>query len=1106
MRLLAARRLLQAKGLLPAIPERAGRHLKRALGISGGCAFAALLSVAGQPVLHWLYAIDWIAAEHYHIALAALCVVPAAAAHAAALHAGARGAAWWLVWLPGLAVYSAFPWPVGGAWQPLWIFGYVWDAATAIFLRWETASSFAFNSLGAFVGMLTVALVAIGRLWLGLSKALRRAGSEALAPDPAEEALPHATWAARKEILDKYSVADGIVLGELTDPTRESPDFAPGRPKTWGNQGQGQLITMSPTDGNGHVLVTSQASGYKSTGLVIPNILTYKIGPILVFDPKCELYARTHEARRAMGFEPVVIDAENGFDPARLIAALAVKHPAAYYEMAKLMIPKGYSGIENAAYFKAAATKLFTALLGYYGEKGSTNMLQNIAEVLALPPDKVFSQVQKRIEDTKLPFVKNQLNALQGMDSKFWHSIKTEITNQLLFGEMPDVQRYITMKRDSKLPSQVIDPNCDIFLNIPQHVAENFPAMLRLMLGSMLTTAQLIEINEAPRARRLFLIDEAAKLGAMDILENIRDRGRSLGLHLMLFYQTPGEIARLWGQAGMTSWRDGCSATIMGPVSSRTSAQDLSAMLGTQIVRVKTESTSSSNQVMRPMAGSVSSSEQEQLRDVPLMTATAISQLPTHASIITATGRKPILASKAIFFAREDMQERVRSTEEITDELEVTKTQRELTDRLAKLTESSGKKGGAQPAAPGETEVTPHGEADGNPEPARVKPVLSEIAKARGPRGSRQGDVFLSPEVAAAVIAGNVDPAAIEIEGDFEPPFAVPGAGNDDGEGDVLPVTSGRGGPAGTREPAQEQRSVSSGNVPGASDADEPHASTAAVEESNSGETQDGQRPGNAPEGPAAETRDETDAARSERETGTVSPEAGNDGIRAADVETGAAERKEAGGAHAAEGSEVAASSDERSADSDPDPEHEDGSTTGPAPPVASESEESGSSRVPDAEEPVPVQESAEQLDAGRHDQEGDGSGPETQPAEGDGAGSPGSEHLAAAVAPGIDRDGAGVEAGGGPASDHDAASAGPDTGPGPVGDHAEDAMTTEEAERFMELGQDGLSLAEIAAEMGRSEAALAAWNKGQRSRGLLPDLGNDDSEEPGDDGPEPGA
>ena len=392
-------------------------------------------------------------------------------------------------------------------------------------------------------------------------------------PTPREEALPHATWAARKEILDKYSVAGGIVLGELTDPTRESPDFAPGRPKTWGNQGQGQLITMSPTDGNGHVLVTSQASGYKSTGLVIPNILTYKKGPILVFDPKCELYARTREARRAMGFEPVVIDADNGFDPARLIAALAVKHPAAYYEMAKLMIPKGYSGIENAAYFKAAATKLFTALLGYYGEKGSTNMLQNIAEVLALPPDKVFSQVQKRIEDTKLPFVRNQLNALQGMDSKFWHSIKTEITNQLLFGEMPDVQRYITMKPESKLPSQVIDPNCDIFLNIPQHVAENFPAMLRLMLGSMLTAAQLIEINEAPRARRLFLIDEAAKLGAMDILENIRDRGRSLGLHLMLFYQTPGEIARLWGQAGMTSWRDGCSATIMGPVSSRTSAQ-----------------------------------------------------------------------------------------------------------------------------------------------------------------------------------------------------------------------------------------------------------------------------------------------------------------------------------------------------------------------------------------------------------------------------------------------------------------------------------------------------------------------------------------------------
>ena len=83
------------------------------------------------------------------------------------------------------------------------------------------------------------------------------------------------------------------------------------------------------------------------------------------------------------------------------------------------------------------------------------------------------------------------------------------------------------MEADSPLLAQLVDPGTDIFLNIPQHVAEDFAPMLRLMLGSFLVSAQLIEVNEAPRARRLLIIDEAAKLGNMDILENIRDRGRS---------------------------------------------------------------------------------------------------------------------------------------------------------------------------------------------------------------------------------------------------------------------------------------------------------------------------------------------------------------------------------------------------------------------------------------------------------------------------------------------------------------------------------------------------------------------------------------------------
>ena len=780
------------------LPDRAGKTLSRMLAVFGACAFAALMVAAGLPVLHWAYAADWVEARHYHVAFALLCVLPAAAAHAGAAYSGARGDSWWLVWLPGLLAYGAYPWPSDGTWRPLWIFGHAWDWARAIFVHWDAAGAFAFNSFGAFTGMMTLTLVICGKLWFGAARAADRLGPGSVAASETDAALPSASWASRREVLKRFNAPGGIVLGEMTDPVKGSPRFTPGERRSWGQQGEGELITMSPTDGNGHVLVTSQASGYKSTGLVIPNILSYK-GPIVVFDPKCELYARTWRARKAMNFDPVVIDAKNGFDPARLIAALAQDHPSAYVRMAKMMIPTGDSGIENAKYFRDAATNLFCALLGHFGASGSRSILQDIARILSLPPSEAHKELSDDMSEDAPPFVKNEINGLKGMDTKYWYSIKTEITNQLLFCSIPDVASYITMEPESKLPSQVIHPRCDIFLNIPQNVAEDFAPMLRVMLGSMLTAAELIEVNEDPRARRLFLIDEAAKLGAMDILANIRDRGRSRGLHLMMFYQTPGEIVKLWGRAGMTSWKDGCSAVVMGPVSSRDSAGEISAMIGTRTLRVKTESKSSSSQNMSPLAGQVSVSSQEQLRDVPLLSPTAISQLPRHSSIIKVPGEKAILASKAIWFTREGMRDRVRNTKEIKGELAVSSDQEALLERLESMSRTeekgeggqlqpsgsepgTGQKGGTggDPPAAGEANAGAQESASESEPSGHEELPPSEQARAKRPRYRREtfrgGDAraHATEEAAPSPAAGGeIDPDDIRIEGDFVAPFRL---------------------------------------------------------------------------------------------------------------------------------------------------------------------------------------------------------------------------------------------------------------------------------------------------------------------------------------------
>ena len=128
---------------------------------------------------------------------------------------------------------------------------------------------------------------------------------------------------------------------------------------------------------------------------------------------------------------------------------------------------------------------------------------------------------------------------------------------------------------------------------------------------------------------------------------------------------------------------------------------------------------------------------QEQLRDVPLISPTAISQLPRHASIITSPGSRPIRASKAIWFTREDMKERVRSTEEIEGELGVKEKRKKATEQLEKTAKAEARAaaaaGEAPPSGP-DLAAMQRRNMDDDPEDGVPEPSLSELATARFPR------------------------------------------------------------------------------------------------------------------------------------------------------------------------------------------------------------------------------------------------------------------------------------------------------------------------------------------------------------------------------------
>ena len=654
-------------------------------------------TVAGLFYLVGLYLDRAIGSYGVEIGWLLLAVVPGAVVGLTLFSLGRRSAYWLWVFLPGVLVWTLRPWPRGccewellGAWP--YLTAYSWTIISAVRTETELPPDTIMGIVGTLVVALLCALMS-GRTILQAKKDF----GDGMRDDAQQAAtasrggLPQATWATAKEVRHRFNHPGGIVLGEHTNPIDDTPDFTPDKPRTWGRrQGRGRLITMDPADGNGHVLVLAASAGYKTSGIVIPNILHYD-GPLVVFDPKGDLYARTKDARRRMGYSATVIDAQNGFDPFKMIAPLAPQTPSVYHTMAKTLLPLQGHADTGSEFFHDMCVSLFAALTAHFIIENRSNVAQAISEFINRNREVVVKGAQAIADDHDVAFIKHELHGLAALDDRTFPGLVKGISNKLSFIQYPDIAAFAMSDRSPQDHLAALGPKNDIYISFPSLSAKDFAPFPRLLIGSMFVVSELLEQPDRPRARRLFLVDEARVLGGMDVLNNVRDAGRSIGMHLMLIYQNLGQLNEAWGgQAGADAWLDSCEARVVSAVASPRTAADISVMLGNRTIRVTTGGSSSQSQVMSPMAGSMGSSENEQLREVPLLTQAALGQLPGHGSVIFTRRAKPILATKAIYFTRKDMKDRVKSPESVEHELDVTRRREALLQGMENKTAAPG--------------------------------------------------------------------------------------------------------------------------------------------------------------------------------------------------------------------------------------------------------------------------------------------------------------------------------------------------------------------------------------------------------------------------------
>ena len=209
------------------------------------------------------------------------------------------------------------------------------------------------------------------------------------------------------------------------------------------------------------------------------------------------------------------------------------------------------------------------------------------------------------------------------------------------------------------LLARLLDAETDVYITISTPIIQAVPGIARALVGALVRAIRDSTPATTPRDKlphRLFIIDEARAMRRMDYLVGVRDEGRAHGIHLMQIFQSYQQLVESYGSAGAGAWENSIDAVVIGPVTNANQAVALSRMVGQKTVTTSSSAWQRSSQLFMPFSGSSGSSETTQLREIDLIRPAELRQLPPEAAIILAPGTPPILASKAIWFTRPEMQ------------------------------------------------------------------------------------------------------------------------------------------------------------------------------------------------------------------------------------------------------------------------------------------------------------------------------------------------------------------------------------------------------------------------------------------------------------------
>ncbi|MBY0255556.1 MAG: type IV secretory system conjugative DNA transfer family protein, partial [Methylobacterium organophilum] len=500
----------------------------------------------------------------------------------------------------------------------------------------------------------------------------------------------HADWlsmrAARRLFPGPDPVFGGIVVGEAyrvdEDGGARGP-FDPADRRSWGRGGRAPLLVDPCRTGPTHALAFAGSGGFKTTSLAIPTLLTWT-GSAVVLDPSREvgpMLTRYREGTLQHGVLTLDPTRAGGgcldvLDWIDVRSPLAEGHVEAVVGWIAGEPPRPRAGSPaggSGEFFRDSGRGLVACLLADLlwdptvpeGERTLRELRRRVAE-----PEKDLRERLGRIHGaSKSAMAKELAGSLKDLVPETFSGVYANAGQATRWLSVPAYADLVSggpegAYHPARKTAEITGGKLTVFVQVPLEVLQTTPSLARVLVGSLLNAAY--RADGAVKGRILFLLDEAARLGPMALLETARDAGRKYGITLLLLYQSLGQLREQWGEAGRQAWCDGTSWRLYATVQDPETAREVSALCGEHGVVATSEGDTSGTQgrLGLGVAGAASASSgrsenRSELRRALVKPDEILQDARSDEAFVFAQGARPLRCGRALWFRRPEWRDLV---------------------------------------------------------------------------------------------------------------------------------------------------------------------------------------------------------------------------------------------------------------------------------------------------------------------------------------------------------------------------------------------------------------------------------------------------------------